>query len=402
MGIDCPIVHNSAGVSMDAYFRETVDAMGEGFVLGSDHYYCLHQDAGQNNPTPQFATKVLASNEMLRLYGFPPTDLRAAVRHVLGLAAHHGGDAKAFYLTNLALGMKGHNYYIFTGGPNPPGMGATGDVYDFGRAGAPGRRGPLALLVAQESFGRFVGQHPWLARAGREPTAASRSTGRCRAARGTGRAARGWPSSRLTRGGSSSKGPLTTALCASMSPAFVALDSDDWLADTTTPVVASAASAMSRARQERLVRFLSGGGSALLAPVLPVVDENLTAVHGARRSSSARRRCRAPDPGAHTALRSATSPTSTATRASSSRRRRPRAPRYSGPRSIRATPVAWELVGAGRRPGGDARPASGFTRCASTSAMLAPASFERSGLRRKVSCTNPNVWTSLRTAETAP
>ncbi|MBN2391830.1 MAG: beta-galactosidase [Anaerolineae bacterium] len=40
-GIDTPMVHNAANPEMNAYFLETIDALGEDFVLGSDHYYNL-------------------------------------------------------------------------------------------------------------------------------------------------------------------------------------------------------------------------------------------------------------------------------------------------------------------------------------------------------------------------
>jgi beta-galactosidase len=72
-GIDTPIVHNSANPGMNAHFLETASALGDQFLLGSDHYYNLDQNWSQNNPTPQYAVNVFCSNEMLRLMGYPPT-----------------------------------------------------------------------------------------------------------------------------------------------------------------------------------------------------------------------------------------------------------------------------------------------------------------------------------------
>ena len=76
-GVDTPLVHNSGGPTMNAYFLETVEALGnKTFLLGSDHYYNLDQSWPQNNPTPQYAASIFASLEMLRLMGYPPTVMK--------------------------------------------------------------------------------------------------------------------------------------------------------------------------------------------------------------------------------------------------------------------------------------------------------------------------------------
>ena len=72
-GLEGPICHNSANPSMNSNFLETLDAMGEDFLLGSDHYYALDLNRPQNNPTPQYAVNIYYSMEMLRLMGMPPT-----------------------------------------------------------------------------------------------------------------------------------------------------------------------------------------------------------------------------------------------------------------------------------------------------------------------------------------
>ena len=64
-------------------------------------------------------------------------------------------------------------------------------------------------------------------------------------------------------------------MCASLSPAFCDLESDDWIQDYSAPVIAVCCSSMSKAGQERIVQFLKGGGKVLFAPVLPSYDENL-------------------------------------------------------------------------------------------------------------------------------
>jgi beta-galactosidase len=177
-------------------------------------------------------------------------------------------------MTNLALGMKGHNFYIFTGGPNPPGAGATTDLYDYDAAiGARGEVRPL--YQAQKNLGDFLQAHPWLVQAERETD--------CRFGLDfeAARAHTYWK----RRGDVLFSprqafeflhaGALTSALCAGFSPAYVDLAQTDWIADSSTPVFVPAASSLAANKQEHIVRFLQQGGKLLIAPVLPTLDENL-------------------------------------------------------------------------------------------------------------------------------
>ena len=76
-------------------------------------------------------------------------------------------DARACYLANIALGMKGSNFYILTGGPNVPGTGTTSDIYDYGASIGP--RGEIRPLYrAQKDVGLFLRRNPWLVETERE------------------------------------------------------------------------------------------------------------------------------------------------------------------------------------------------------------------------------------------
>ena len=55
--------------------------------------------------------------------GYPPSVLEIPGGSASDWPPITPNDALTTYLTNLAFGMKGSNYYIFTGGPNPPGAG---------------------------------------------------------------------------------------------------------------------------------------------------------------------------------------------------------------------------------------------------------------------------------------
>jgi len=266
-GIDTPFVHNAANPEMNAYFMETAEILGDDFLLGSDHYYNLDQNWPQNNPTPQYARRVFLSCEELRLLGYPPTVFELPGGSASDWPPLTPEDALACYMTNLAYGMKGHNYYVFTGGPNPPGVGATTDMYDYGASiSAEGEIRPL--YQAQKTLGDIVARCPWLVEAERIYD--------CRLALDFeyARAERYWPTNHRAWQ-FLEKGLLTTALCAGMSPICVNLDVDDWVGDVGTPLLVVSSNSMGRAKQARLARFLQQGGRALITPTLPALDENL-------------------------------------------------------------------------------------------------------------------------------
>jgi len=293
-GVDTPFVHNSANPEMNALFLETAAALGENFLLGSDHYYALDQSWPQNNPTPQWLVRCFQSLEMLRLMGYPPSVFEMPGGSLSDWPPITAEDGEVCYRAHVAIGMKGHNYYIYTGGPNPPGAGVTADVYDYNAAIGPfGEVRPL--YEAQKRFGQFLLAHPWLAEAGMEcdlrvvfdfEYARWRDYGKSVAP--------------LTFTGSQAqeflrRGVLTTAFCASFLPGLADAASDEWVADTTRPVFIVSAATMSRAKQERIVKFLQAGGRAVIAPVLPEYDEQLQPCPvlknflGAPRATRARR-----------------------------------------------------------------------------------------------------------------
>ena len=167
MGIDTPLIHNSGGPKMVTLYKELVEQVGPNFMLGSDHYYNLDQNWPQNNPTPQSAIDVFCSLETLRLMGFPPTVWEMCSGSASDWPPPTAEDSKTWYRTNLALGMKGCNYYIFTGGPNVPVTGQTTDIYDYtAPIGAKGELRPLYQV--QKELGQFVKERPRLEDAERE------------------------------------------------------------------------------------------------------------------------------------------------------------------------------------------------------------------------------------------
>ncbi len=394
LGVNMPFVHNSGGSLMNANYLEVSHAMGANFVLGSDHYYNLDQTWPQNAPTPQYALNAFVSLEQLRLFGYPPTVFEIPGGSGSDWPPIVASDALACYRANLALGMKGSNYYVFTAGPNPPRLGQTTDIYDYAAGiGAQGQIRPL--YAAQKEFGKALQSNPWLAEAEREFD--------CRVAVDPEQARaslywKGHGEFELSSPESDDflhKGVLTSALCASTSPVLCDIRSDDWTADRRTPVVVVASSAMRREVQQRIVSFLKSGGKVLLLPVLPAYDESLWPCTiladylGAAIEHHKNEVPRTTILGVENILSNG--------RQWRTVRLPPGAEAVGTDEFTRAT-LAWRL----------STPAGGqvlFLGMSWIHAMrehgrMVRAALGQLGLEEKVSCSNPNVWTSLRTSGT--
>ncbi len=392
-GLQVPIIHNSGNPGMNAMFRETIARMGSGFLLGSDHYYNLNQTWEQNNPTPQYARKCFYSLEMLRLMGFPPTVFELPGGSCSDWPPVTPEDALACYQANAALGMKGHNYYIFTGGPNPPGAGATTDLYDYGASISPsGEVRPL--YAVQKEFGTFMQARPWLAQAERE--------GDCRFSLDweLERAGDYWSGGAGFLLGSPQardfllRGPLSTALCASLSPVFIDLEQEDWAADSKSPLVVVCSSVMAASKQERLVRFLSKGGKALFTPILPEYDENFQActvlkdfLGGGKLVSSGRSYTRLNIAGVQNVCNNGEAFLCEAV---------PTGAEMLGQDERSGKAVCWsqKLTGGGEAIFLGLR----WEHTMNEQGVMLRSLLLRLGLQQIVFCSNPNLWTSLRTS----
>ncbi|MDR1542506.1 MAG: beta-galactosidase [Clostridiales bacterium] len=271
-GIDCDIVHNSPNPASNPQFLEVVRRMGKGFLLGSDHYYNLGPGWEQNNPTPQYTAKSFLSSEMLRLMGFPPTVFELPGGSASDWPPITSQDLRCCYDVNLAFGMKGLNYYIFTGGKNPFQIGRFSDVYDYGASiGADGSIRPVYMAVKE--FGAFLQEHAWLA------CAALRSDiligldwemGRCasyyKTREGVGiSGTEAWSFLR--------EGLITTSLCCSYTPELADLTRLDSIS-TEKPLLIPTSACMAKALQAGVTAFLRRGGRVLLSPTIPYLDEN--------------------------------------------------------------------------------------------------------------------------------
>ena len=390
-GVDVPLVHNAGGVDMDMLYEDVVHALEPGFLLGSDHYYNLDQSWAQNNPTPQYALNIFCSLESLRLMGFPPTVMEMPGGSASDWPPITPEDTKACYWTNLALGMKGTNFYIFTGGPNPPHAGTTTDIYDYGAAiSATGEMRPLYHV--QKELGNFLQAHPWLSEAERQYD--FRVVVNLHNSIGD----RYWKShgdlllSDFEAWDLAKRGVLNSSFCASLSPVLCDLRAEDLSRDKTTPVVIVSSACMSVAQQQRVVQFLQGGGRAIILPVLPTHDENFKPctllgdfLGGVklRRNASAFPRITVNDV-VNVECNVGSFVTETL----------PPQARVIGKDESTGEPVAWRLKTVG---GGDLIFLGfGWYHAMHEHEYLMKSLLKDMGLQQKVVCSNPNVWTSLR------
>ena len=391
-GVDVPFSHNAGEPNMSPLFLETVHTQGSTFLLGTDSYYNLGQDR-PDNPTAPASVDIFCALEMLRIMGFPPVVFELQGGSPYNWPPIQAGDCAAWYWMHLAYGMKGANYYVFTGGPNPSELGQTSDDYDYSAAiGANGETRPL--YEVQKEFGNFLKANEWLAQAERE------ADFRVALDFDIPRSLRYWKhnDAQMFSGPAAwdflRKGLLTSSFCAGLSPELCDLGSDDWMSREPLPLVVPSSSCMSAARQQRIVRFLEKCGRVLIAPVLPAFDENFQpctllsdylgspALHNDERIA-----IRIKVAGVHNIVSNGAVFTTT---------KLPAGAEVLGVDERSGGVVAWQL---NTRGGGSAILLGlSWSHGRIEQQQFVVELLMRLGIRPKVSCSNPAVWASLRTA----
>ena len=185
-------------------------------------------------------------------------------------------DAECCYAMSIAYGLKGWNYYIFAGGPNPPKSCNSCDPYDAQAAvGADGS--VREIHSAQRRTHALVRKYDWLAAADRVADCHlgmvweyGRSWGN---GFGANRSA-DLPYTQLDAWDLAWKGMLMSAACENLQVSLLDLSKDSCLSRTDLPMMVPSALAMPADVQRRLVKFVQAGGKLLIAPVLPRLDED--------------------------------------------------------------------------------------------------------------------------------
>ncbi len=269
-GIEGPICHNSANPTMNHLFVETVRRFQEAgipFLLGSDHYYNLGLSWDQNNPTPQYALKMMMSMDTLEALGMPPAVLEMPAGSSCDMPPILANDLKACYLSNMAVGMKGVNYYVFTGGPNFEDTGENRDLYDYGA--------PIAAdntirdtYYAMKDFHEIANAHAWMQHTHR--TASVQIGFEWNLMRAAGAYdPKGLPFSNGQTYDFIMNGILYTLMCTRHNGRMVPLNGP---LDLSQPLIVPAPSTMSTEAQAAVLSFAEEGGKVLLLPAFPELD----------------------------------------------------------------------------------------------------------------------------------
>lgn len=271
-GIDVPLITNAANPNMNFLFEPILDAVTDRLLLGGDHYYMLDQSWPQNHPTPQWAARVMVSFEGLKGMGQPAMVLELPGGSASAFPPFLARDALCAYMTHLAFGMTGWDYYIFADGTNLGDTGETGSTYEYGAAIDRNGR-PRRVYDAQRQFHALLDEHPWLI------DADSVSDFRIGVVPEYARSERyAGDEGNLTHANYAAwrflhEGLLTTALCAGASPTTVNLNRADLPGLIDQPLIVPTADTMAEPVQRALVEFLDAGGRLLLGPVVPFLDE---------------------------------------------------------------------------------------------------------------------------------
>ena len=269
-GIDSPFCHNAGNENMTGYFEKIIPRFEKygGILIGCDHYYNLGQGFEQNNPTPHYALNMLRSYDQLRHLNMPQTVLELPGGSPSAFPPILPEDLLACFMVNAAMGMKGLNYYIYTGGPNYKNTGGTADIYDFDafvHADGTVNR----TYYAAQKFGKFLDSHRYLQSAERKVSvriACEQEYYRCKQyelnCENTRESARTFIK----------QGVLYGLMASEYSPGL--FDIAHGVPETDMPLILCGSDVLSESAQKNIVSFLEAGGKLLCMPALPVMDEN--------------------------------------------------------------------------------------------------------------------------------
>ncbi|MBO5215341.1 MAG: beta-galactosidase [Clostridia bacterium] len=267
-GIDVPLCHNVASAPMIPLFKDLNKKMNEPFLLGVDNYYSLNLTWAQNNPTPQYFARILMGADLLKATGNCPTVMEMPAGSVAQIPPILKEDIFTCCMTNLATGVRGLNYYIFTGGKNPEGTSEAYDVYDFGAiVSAEGEvRDSYNSLLA---FHEILRENEWLCASDRFVSVQIGTEWQSLRSHSYAHVANAKNSARA--GEKMEKCALFSLLCGKYSGAYTILT--DAL-DETKPLLICSPDTMSKEAQRNVISFLERGGKLLLLCTLPSLDEN--------------------------------------------------------------------------------------------------------------------------------
>lgn len=269
-GIDVTLIHNGAGAGAVPFLKYAVDKIRKSdFLFGMDSYYNLNYLWGAYNPTVDMFTSILYASDMIRTLGYPFTVLEMQAGNIVEIPPMLKENMYAWYMLHLATGMRGVNYYIFTGGENHAQSGETADIYDYcAPVSADGKA--RRSLEALKEFHTLLHKHTWLCSAERVSSVqlgVEWQTLCCDSYAGMAGLHRSVGLESRIR-----NGIMMTLLSSKYSGSYVELTSG---IDPNKPLIIESPDTMSCAAQDAVVSYVENGGSLLILSGLPKFDEAL-------------------------------------------------------------------------------------------------------------------------------
>ena len=267
-GIDVDYCTNAGTPSLISIMRDIPAQNAEHrFFLGADHYYALFPSQG-TCMTPEKMVRYASSMDLQEALGMPPSVLEMQSGSASCYPPLFPENLKGFYMAHVALGMKGSNYYVFTGGPNFENTGANVDIYDYhAPVSATGEIRPA--YYAQKERNDFSNDNGWILTGSRVcdlqygfdwDLLQDLST---------------WQNKRFSRDGLNLvQYGFSVQLTQSLSARLYKSKEIGGELDPSVPLLVLCDQRMSRKKQENLVRFVQRGGKLLLTPVVPDLDED--------------------------------------------------------------------------------------------------------------------------------
>lgn len=236
------------------------------FLLGVDHYYALFPASGISM-TPEKAVKYQYALDMLDELGMPPSVLEMQSGSASCYPPMLPENLKGFYMTHVALGMKGSNYYVFAGGPNYANTGANTEIYDYhAPVSADGRVRPI--YYAQKERNDFSNENSWLLTIPRSCDVQFGFDWNVAQETADG------PWSRYSRDGLDLKAwRASLQLTLGLGGRLLRSREIGGQLDPEIPLIVVSDQRMAREKQEKLIRFVENGGKLILTPVVPELDE---------------------------------------------------------------------------------------------------------------------------------
>ena len=267
-GIDVSLCHNVSGSTMIPNMKDMNKKMGQDFILGVDNYYALNINWPQNNPTPQYFLRVLFGMDLLDALGNPPTVYEMPGGSPSQIPPILKEDLYTCYMTNLAAGMKGVNYYIYTGGNNVWDTGINTDVYDF--CAFISHTGEIRNThKALDEFHEFVHKNEWLASAKR--FASVQVGAEWQTLRGNHYSAMAGADNTVAAQDKADKCVMLSLLSGKYSGKYIELTQE---IDVKKPLIICGPDTMSAVAQTNVKNFVENGGKLLIFSTIATLNEN--------------------------------------------------------------------------------------------------------------------------------